>query len=137
MRLIRKAHPVDDTYHKWYDTPWLRNSSAYRRISTAPPAAESWCASGCRAWRRRIERSSGEDIKDAEFAWPIGMPEVGSLGDDLWEVRSSLTCGRVARVIFCIDNGRMVLLHGFTKKTRKTPKKDLDLALQRKKGQDE
>ena len=31
----------------------------------------------------------------------------------------------------------MVLLHGFIKKTRKTPKKDIDLALKRMRGNDQ
>jgi len=52
----------------------------------------------------------------------------------LWEVRSDLTRGRVARVLFCVTAEHMVLLHGFIKKTRKTPKRDIDLALERKKG---
>lgn len=77
----------------------------------------------------------GEDIKDVEFAWPIGMPLVRPLGRDLWEVRSSMTQGRIARVIFCVSGGQMVLLHGFVKKTRKTPVKDIDLALRRKRGE--
>ena len=62
------------------------------------------------------------------------MPLVRSLGDGLWEVRSSLTGGKVARVIFTEEHGAMVLLHGFIEKTKKTPKQDLDLALKRKKG---
>jgi phage-related protein len=76
----------------------------------------------------------GEDIKDVEFSWPIGMPLVRSLGRGLWEVRSSLTRGRIARVIFCVEQGGMVLLHGFIKKTEKTPEREIDLALKRKKG---
>jgi hypothetical protein len=32
------------------------------------------------------------------------------------------------------DRRCMVLLHGFMKKTQKTPKQDIDLALKRKKG---
>jgi phage-related protein len=36
-------------------------------------------------------------------------------------------------VLFCIHEGRMVLLHGFVKKTRKTPDTDLNLAVKRKK----
>jgi phage-related protein len=76
----------------------------------------------------------GEDIKDVEFAWPIGMPLVRSLGNELWEVRSSLPRGRIARVIFGVERGGMVLLHGFMKKTQKTPQQDIDLALKRKKG---
>lgn len=79
-------------------------------------------------------RIVGEDIKDVEFAWPIGMPLVRGLGDGLWEVRSMLTGGKIARVIFTIEYGSMVLLPGFIKKTQKTPKQDLDLALKRKRG---
>ena len=55
-----------------------------------------------------------------------------ALGHGLWEVRSDLPGGRIARVIFCIVNGEMVLLHGFEKKTRKTPPQDIELALKRK-----
>ena len=75
----------------------------------------------------------GEDIKDVEFSWPTGMPLVRSLGKGLWEVRSDLTQGRIARVLFCVEHGRMVLLHGFIKKTQKTPDTDLELALKRRK----
>jgi phage-related protein len=75
----------------------------------------------------------GEDIKDVEFAWPIGMPLCRSLGRGLWEVRSTLTQGRIARVLFCEHEGRMILLHAFIKKTQKTPAGDLELAIKRKK----
>ena len=75
----------------------------------------------------------GEDIKDVEFAWPIGMPLCRSLGKGLWEVRSDLTKGRTARVLFCVQDSQMVLLHAFIKKTQKTPDADLDLALKRRK----
>jgi phage-related protein len=91
-----------------------------------------------REWLKKLgpddRRIIGEDIKDVEFAWPMGMPLVRSLGDGLWEVRSSLHGGKIARVIFTVAQGSMVLLHGFIKKTQKTPKQDLDLALKRKKG---
>ncbi len=76
----------------------------------------------------------GEDVKDVEFSWPIGMPLVRSLGNRLWEVRSDITHGRIARIIFCVVDEQMVLLHGFVKKTQKTPKVDIDLALKRMKG---
>ena len=55
-------------------------------------------------------------------------------GRDIWEVRSSLPHGRIARVLFCVEQECMVLLHGFMKKTQKTPKQDIDLAIRRKKG---
>ena len=41
-----------------------------------------------------------------------------------------------ARVIFAIEQRSMVLLHGFVKKARKTPRQELELALKRKKGID-
>lgn len=91
-----------------------------------------------REWLKNLDLADrkviGEDIKDAEFSWPIGMPLVRSLGGGLWEVRSSLPHGRIARVLFCVAGQQMVLLHGFIKKTQKTPKPDIDLALKRMKG---
>jgi len=75
----------------------------------------------------------GYDIGTAEFGWPVGMPLCRSLGNGLWEIRSNISSGRIARVIFAAVDEQMVLLHGFIKKTQKTPKQDLDLALKRKK----
>ena len=75
----------------------------------------------------------GEDIKDVEFGWPIGMPLCRPLGGGLWEVRSQLTQGRISRVLFCVLRRRMVLLHAFIKKTRKMPDADHRLALDRMK----
>lgn len=90
-----------------------------------------------RAWLKELEpedrQAIGEDIKDVEFSWPIGMPLCRALGKGLWEVRIDLPQGRIARVLFCTREGRMVLLHGFIKKTQKTPATDLNLALKRKK----
>ena len=74
----------------------------------------------------------GKDIQKVEFGWPIGRPHCAPLGDALWEVRSSLDSNRIARVIFCMGDGHMILLHAFIKKTQKTPKGDIDIALKRK-----
>jgi phage-related protein len=76
---------------------------------------------------------AGRDIQKVEFGWPIGMPYCRSLGGGLWEVRSDLTDGKTGRVIFCVVRDRMVLLHGFIKKTQKTPANDLKLARKRMK----
>ena len=90
-----------------------------------------------REWLKSLDKIDrkiiGEDIKDVEFSWPIGMPLCRALGKGLWEVRSELTQGRIARVLFSIHEGRMVLLHAFIKKTQKTPDSDLNLATKRKK----
>lgn len=61
------------------------------------------------------------------------MPYCRSLGNGLWEVRSDLTDGKIARVIFSVVRERMVLLHGFIKKTQKIPAQDLRIALKRMK----
>lgn len=104
------------------------------------PAAFYQLASGrepVREWLKALGRNDrkivGEDIKDVEFSWPIGMPLCRPLGRGLWEVRSELTQGRIARVLFCLHDGRMVLLHAFIKKTQKTPAADIELATKRRK----
>jgi len=56
-------------------------------------------------------RLVGRDIQKVEFGWPLGMPYCRTLGQGLWEVRSDLTRGRIARVIFFIKDDEMVLLH--------------------------
>jgi phage-related protein len=90
-----------------------------------------------REWLKKLDvedrKLIGEDIKDVEFSWPIGMPLCRSLGAGLWEVRSQLSGGRIARIIFCVHQGRMVLLHGFMKKTQKTPPREIELAAKRMK----
>ncbi len=62
----------------------------------------------------------GDDIKTAQYGWPIGMPLIRKLDTGLWEVRSRLE-NRIARVIFTVHDNRMILLHGFVKKSQKTP----------------
>jgi phage-related protein len=78
-------------------------------------------------------RVVGKDIQKVEFGWPIGMPYCRPLGRGLWEVRSDISSGRIARVVFCILEGDMVLLHGFVKKTQKTPPQEIELAIKRMK----
>lgn len=89
-----------------------------------------------REWLRNLNAEDrkiiGEDIKYIEFGWPVGMPLCRAVGGGVWEVRSQITQGRTSRVLFCIDQGKMVLLHAFVKKTQKTPDLDRDLALKRK-----
>lgn len=72
----------------------------------------------------------GQDIKTVQFGWPLGMPVVRKLDEGLWEVRSRLP-HQIARVLFTVDDGIMVLLHGFIKKSQKTPSDDLNLAKRR------
>jgi phage-related protein len=75
-------------------------------------------------------KTIGADIKTVQFGWPLGMPLVRKMSKDLWEVRIHLA-GRIARVLFTVHGGEMVLLHGFIKKAQHTSKDDLELAKNR------
>jgi phage-related protein len=77
-------------------------------------------------------RMIGQDIKDVEFSWPMGMPLMRNLGDGLWEVRTTLLGRRIARIIFTVENDFLILLHEFIKKATATLNQDLDLARKRK-----
>ncbi len=90
-----------------------------------------------REWLKQLpandKKTIGEAIKTVEFGWPLGLPVVRSLGDGLWEVRTNLESYRIARILFFMKSHNMMLLHGFIKKTEKTPQTDKTLALNRMK----
>lgn len=79
---------------------------------------------------REDRKSIGEDIKTAQYGWPLGMPLIRKLERGLWEVRSNISTG-IARVFFTVQEGLMILLHGFVKKSQKTPPNELDTARRR------
>ena len=97
--------------------------SFYKSASENEPV-RNWLLSLDKADRQAI----GIDIKTVEFGWPIGMPVCRPMGGGLYEVRTNLNSNRIARVLFCIEGNRMMLLHGLIKKTQKTSKQDLELA---------
>jgi phage-related protein len=86
-------------------------------------------------WLRSLpaedRRAIGTDLATVQLGWPIGMPLCRPLGEGLWEVRSSLPSRRIARLLFFVHEGRIGVVHGFIKKTQKTPAGDLDLARRR------
>ena len=100
----------------------------YRSHTGAEPVRE-WLKSLPAEDRQTL----GRDLRLVELGWPIGMPLCRALGGGLWEVRSTLSGNRIARVLFCVAAGHMVLLHGFIKKTRKAPASELALARKRQK----
>lgn len=89
-----------------------------------------------RDWLRNLDEEDrnaiGQDLMRVQYRWPVGMPLCRALGDGLWEVRSTLPSNRIARVLFSVEQGRIVVLHGFVKKTQKTPPEELALARKRK-----
>ena len=78
----------------------------------------------------------GDDLKTLEFGWPIGIPLCRSFSSHkgLWELRSNLTHGRIARLLFCVKKDQLIMLHGFIKKTQKTPDQAITVAVKRMKG---
>jgi phage-related protein len=54
-------------------------------------------------------------------------------GSDIWEVRVEYA-GNIYRVLAAFaKNNRVILLHAFHKKSEKTPRQDMEIALQRQK----
>jgi phage-related protein len=90
-----------------------------------------------RGWLRSLEQKDrnavGQDLMRVQYRWPVGMPLCRPLSDGLWEVRTALPSKTIARTLFCIKDSRIVVLHGFIKKSRKTPAVDLALARRRMK----
>jgi phage-related protein len=135
-------------YHMWYTSEVVRRTkppaqaqaellaqqekrvpAIFYRTEAGGEPVRVWLKGLAREDRKRI----GEDIKTVEFGWPIGMPVCRFVGDGVYEVRTNLSQNRIARVLFYIDRkSRMVLLHGFVKKTQRTPQQDLDLAASNK-----
>ncbi len=87
-----------------------------------------------RKWLRSLssqhKKAIGGDIKTVQYGWPLGMPLVEKIELDLWEVRTSVPDG-IARVLFTVDGDMMILLHGFIKKTKKIPQRELTTARSR------
>jgi len=131
-------------YHIWYNTQVNERDepSSSRKADSAEnegkrvPAIFFRTEAGgepVREWLRSLSpddrKRIGADIKSVEFGWPISMPVCRPLGNGIYEVRTIVTQGRIARVLFYIDKkSRMVLLHGFIKKTQKTAYDNLALA---------
>ncbi|MBM1198688.1 type II toxin-antitoxin system RelE/ParE family toxin [Pseudomonas fragi] len=108
------------------DIPLVLNVRFFCTDAGNEPVRE-WLTDLPREHRRMI----GTDIKTVQLGWPIGMPVVRKLDTGLWEVRIDLG-DTIARVLFTVVGSDMILLHGFIKKSQKTPASDMATAKQRK-----
>jgi phage-related protein len=104
----------------------MRIPVAFFRTQGGSEPVREWLKSLTEAEKRSI----GEDIAYVQYKWPIGKPRVDHISGPIWEVRSNLG-NRIARILFAIVGGEMILLHGFIKKTQQTPATDITLALKR------
>lgn len=90
-----------------------------------------------REWLKALDAADrhavGQDLMRAQWRWPVGMPLCRPMGQGLWEIRTELPSNRIARVLLCLDEGVLIALHAFIKKTQKTPDDDLALARKRQK----
>jgi phage-related protein len=104
----------------------IRLNVVFFRTSSGTEPVRQWLKSLPVSHKKVI----GDDIKTVQFGWPLGMPLVEKIQPYLWEVRTRVPDG-IARVLFTIDGHTMILLHGFIKKTRKIPLKEINTARSR------
>ncbi|WP_345986612.1 type II toxin-antitoxin system RelE/ParE family toxin [Sulfurimonas sp. HSL-1656] len=83
------------------------------------------------------EKTKTVILRNLDFLEQLGTgirePYVKHLEEKLYEVRAKDHNG-IYRIIYFAHTGRrFVLLHGFVKKTQKTPRKEIDIAKQRMK----
>jgi phage-related protein len=97
----------------------------YKSSSNREPVRE-WLKALNDADRKTV----GDEIRLVQFGWPVGMPLVRKMEPGLWEIRIGLA-DRIARVLFTVHSGHAVLLHGFIKKSPKTPDAELQTARNR------
>ena len=111
-----------------------KQSAVFKKMLTVYFYKESSGSTPVLNWLKELPKSDrlliGQDLQTLQFRWPLGMPLVRSLDHGMWEFRSHLH-NRIARIIFVVNNNQIVALHGFIKKTQKTPQQDLKLALTR------
>ena len=103
-----------------------RLGCAFYRTGSDHEPVRDWL----RGLGKEVSKTIGSDILTVQWSWPVGKPLVDGLGGGLYEVRSTHERTEY-RVFFCMATSKLVLLHGIAKKSRTTPKGDLELARKR------
>jgi phage-related protein len=97
------------------------------------PSGTDVVADWFRGLNKEDRRRVGLDLLRVQENWPIGMPVCKPLGKGLWEIRSALSGNKIARILFFLGDAEICVVHGFIKKTMKTPPQELALAYKRMK----
>jgi len=116
-------------YQFWYHLAMSRHRPIavhFFRLDSGKEPVRDWLK-GMQPDERKV---IGEDVRTLQFGWPVGMPLARKMSDGLWELRSNLARG-IARTFFTVYDNKIVLLHGFMKKSQKTPANELALAKRR------
>jgi phage-related protein len=74
----------------------------------------------------------GQDLMRVQYRWPVGMPLCRPMGYGLWEVRAIFQAIVLCERSLAFQEGKILALHGFIRKSQKTPAQDLALARKRK-----
>jgi len=102
------------------------NVDFYKCNGTSP--VEEWLLSIDKTARAKIVRNFGL-LK--QYGLELKMPYVRPIGKKLFEVRAKDSHG-IYRILYFAHTGKkFIMLHGFTKKTQKTPAKEIDIAMKR------
>jgi len=121
----RNYRTKNGTLSQWKSSREVRQVVFYRLASGREPVRE---------WLKQLDSVSrkmvGADLFTLQLGWPVGMPLARKIEAGLWEQRSKVVNG-IARIIFTENASRLILLHGFIKKSKKLPNSDLKLARQR------
>ena len=89
--------------------------------ATVKAEVDAWPVGIRAAYRRLLLRME-------EHGPNLGLPHTRAMGEGLFEIRAQGAEG-IGRAFFCTLIGeRIVILHGFIKKSTKTPPKELQLA---------
>jgi phage-related protein len=115
------------------DTPPRKVPVFFYRTSSGAEPVRDWL----RELSAEDRNAISQDLMRVQYRWPIGMPLCRSLGAGLWEARTHLSNNRIARVLFFVEGARIGVLHGFVKKTQKTPADVIALAEKRVKEMSE
>ena len=128
---MKKIIRMLDMYQKRYYNESMNDDAIilkvlfFRTLNGREPVRE-WLLSLSQEQKKAI----GTEIKVVQYGWPLGMPVVRKMSAGLWEVRVNIPDG-IARVLFTVDKNLMILLHGFVKKSQKTPENELETAINR------
>jgi len=116
-------------YHFWY-TGYVQNEPRMNVVFFQSQVGREPVREWIKSLPYQDKKTLGADIKTLQFGWPMGMPLVRKIEPDLWEIRSDISNG-IPRVFFTVQGQFIILLHGFVKKSTKTPLVDLSLARKR------
>jgi phage-related protein len=87
-----------------------------------------------RQWLKQLDpvnrKRIGEALYTLQLGWPLGMPLARKIETNLRELKSKIVDG-ITRIMITEKKGRLILLHGFIKKSQKLSAAELKLARKR------